>query len=149
MIKLRPCVFSDWKMLLNWKNDPLSLEASFQSEAVSVYTHKKWLAHNMQYIHILENEKEALGSIRNEPLETGEQVLSWVISPSHRKKGYGTLLLRTFLESNEGHFIAIIKKNNMVSRKIAERGNFQLKQEKEDRWILEKKNLKNEKKLSS
>ena len=41
-MKLRKAIFDDWKILLDWRNDPTTRENSFETGDISEQTHKLW-----------------------------------------------------------------------------------------------------------
>jgi RimJ/RimL family protein N-acetyltransferase len=128
-MKLREAVFDDWEILLNWRNDPITRNNSFTQESVSKETHIMWFKNSLsspdRKIYILENQsKEPLGTIRFDKTQNKTYILSWNISPNHRQKGYGTLLLNLALKDKRGTFIAEIKPENKASIKMVEKNGF-------------------------
>jgi len=126
---LRKAKFDDWKILLDWRNDPISRANSFDQNEITEETHKSWFSKSLKNpersIYILEDkEKNALGTIRCDLNQDNTKTLSWNINPSNRGQGYGSLILKIFMESNEGNFIAEIKEGNIASIKIAEKNGF-------------------------
>ena len=128
-MKLREAIFSDWKILLEWRNDPLTRKNSFTQEVVQEEKHKLWfktvLLSEEKKIFILENEScEPLGTIRSDKIDSESYLLSWTISPHFRKKGYGNLILNLFLQNRRGIFTAEIKPENIYSIKMALKNGF-------------------------
>ena len=126
---LRKAKFDDWKILLDWRNDPISRANSFDQNEITEETHKSWFSKSLKNpersIYILEDkEKKALGTIRCDLNQDNTKTLSWNINPSNRGQGYGSLILKIFMESNEGNFIAEIKEDNIASIKMAEKNGF-------------------------
>ena len=128
-MKLRKAVFNDWKVLLDWRNDPVARKNSFTQHIIKEETHKKWFKKNLtnlkSNIFILENERaEPVGTIRSDEIDSNSYLLSWNISPSHRRKGYGSLILNRLLQTRGGLFTAEIKPENLASIKMVEKNGF-------------------------
>jgi RimJ/RimL family protein N-acetyltransferase len=128
-MKLRKATFNDWKVLLDWRNDPLTRKNSFTQEIIKEENHKKWFKKNLigetSNLFILETEtNEPVGTIRSDKTDNNSYLLSWNISPHHRKKGYGSLILNLFLQNKIGIFTAEIKSENLASIKMVEKNGF-------------------------
>lgn len=128
-MKLRKATFNDWKDLLDWRNDPIAKKNSFNRSLISEKTHKEWLTRSLELntrsIFILEDENSSpVGMIRSDNIQDNIFLLSWNISPRHRGKGYGSLILHSFLQNRNGIFVAEIKPTNIASIKIAEKNGF-------------------------
>ena len=127
-MKLRKATFDDWKLLLNWRNDPSTRKNSFTEDKVTPLTHKLWfndsLINPRRNISILEENEIPVGTIRADILIKDKYLLSWSISPTQRGKGYGTKILEMFLQNKNGEFIAEIKPENIPSIKMAENNGF-------------------------
>jgi RimJ/RimL family protein N-acetyltransferase len=128
-MKLRPGIVHDWKILLEWRNDPFTRLNSFTQDVINEQDHIDWYKRSLESekrkIFILEdNSLVPVGTIRSDEVEDGVYVLSWSISPNHRKKGYGTLILELFLKNKIGKFIAEIKPENVGSIRMVEKNGF-------------------------
>tara|TARA_R110000751_G_scaffold6403_6_gene27327 strand:+ start:43 stop:645 length:603 start_codon:yes stop_codon:yes gene_type:complete len=128
-MKLRKATFNDWKVLLDWRNDPLTRKNSFTQEIVKEENHKKWFRKNLidetSNLFILETKtNEPVGTIRSDEIDNNSYLLSWNISPNHRKKGHGSLILNLFLQNKIGMFTAEIKPENLASIKMVEKNGF-------------------------
>lgn len=128
-MKLRKATFNDWEILLDWRNDPLTRKNSFTQEIIKEENHKKWLRKNLidetSNLFILETEtNESVGTIRVDETGINSYLLSWNVSPNHRKKGYGSLILSLFLQNRVGTFTAEIKPENLASIKMVEKNGF-------------------------
>lgn len=126
--KLTP---EDATMILNWRNDPFSVEMSFSKKTIDQQEHAKWLA-SSPIIHIYEQEGIPVGMVR---LENEE--LSWIISPTYRKKGIGREMLSFFLTTFPRNYKARIRAENTASLKIAKRAGFVVKNQNEESVDLE------------
>ena len=127
-MQLRKSTYNDWKILLDWRNDPITRENSFETGEVSEQTHKLWLNDSLlnpyREIYILENNNIPIGSIRSDNVSTNQYVLSWSITSNQRGNGYGTKILELFLKGKTGNFIAEIKPENIASIKMVQKNGF-------------------------
>jgi RimJ/RimL family protein N-acetyltransferase len=127
-MQLRKSTYNDWKILLDWRNDPITRENSFETGEVSEQTHKLWfndsLLNPYREIYILENNNIPIGSIRSDNVSTNQYVLSWSITSNQRGNGYGTKILELFLKGKTGNFIAEIKPENIASIKMVQKNGF-------------------------
>jgi RimJ/RimL family protein N-acetyltransferase len=126
---LREAKFEDWEILLEWRNDSISRMNSFDQNIIDEKTHKDWLSRSLRFsarkIYILEDPiNGSLGTIRCDTSSDNTNTLSWNINPKERGKGYGTLILKMFLENTSGEFLAEIKDSNIASIKLAEKNGF-------------------------
>lgn len=128
-MKLRKATFDDWKLLLDWRNDPITRKNSFTQEETLEQTHKLWfndsLSNPYREIYILEDNLTPVGSLRSDHFLNNECVLSWSIAPAQRGKGYGTKILELFLQNKTGKFIAEIKPENKASIRMVEKNGFE------------------------
>jgi len=129
---LRRATMEDWKILLDWRNEPLTRQNSFQSEIINEDDHKEWLSKSLanpdREIYILEGDNGPLGTIRSDKVRNGSKdcKLSWSTSPEFRGKGYGTLMLKMFLQFRKGKYLACIKADNLASISMVEKNHFTL-----------------------
>jgi RimJ/RimL family protein N-acetyltransferase len=127
-MKLRKATFNDWKILLDWRNDSLTRENSFNQDEISEQTHKLWfndsLLNPYREIYILTDDIIPVGSIRSDNILTNQYILSWSIAPDQRGKGYGTKILEIYLQGRTGNFIAEIKPENIASIKMVQKNGF-------------------------
>jgi len=128
-MKLRKAIFNDWKILLDWRNDPLTRKNSFTQEIIKEENHKKWFKKNLtdktSNVFILENKIGVpVGTIRADEGDDNHYLLSWNISPNYRKKGYGSLILNLFLQNKIDIFTAEIKPENIYSVKMVLKNGF-------------------------
>lgn len=129
-MKLRTATKNDWKILLDWRNDQLTRENSFNQSEISEQDHMKWFLHSlsdeMSQIYIMEDNGVPIGTIRSSMMDiyTSTNRLSWTISPDHRGKNYGSIMLQEFLKNRTGKFIAEIKESNIASINMVKRNGF-------------------------
>jgi len=129
-LKLREATFDDWKILLDWRNDHTTRINSLNSNPTLENNHKVWLLDSLQNInrkiYILENNLSFIGTIRSDKISKDTYILSWVISPDYRGKGYGSKILEIYLKNKSGNFLAEIKTKNIASIKIVQKNGFKL-----------------------
>jgi RimJ/RimL family protein N-acetyltransferase len=127
-MKLRKVTYDDWKILLIWRNDPITMKHSFTQEPITEQVHKLWfndsLINDRRSIYILEVDLIPIGFIRSDILEVNKYLLSWNIDPAYRGNGYGNKILEIFLKDKYGEFIAKIKPENIASIRMAEKNGF-------------------------
>lgn len=129
-MNLRLAGLEDWKLLLDWRNDPITRQNSIYTDVVSENTHKNWFTSSLTNpnieLFIFEDNFVPVGTIRCDFTDNRYFLLSWNVSPEHRGKGYGTRLLKVFLKDRKGLFVAKIKQNNLPSIKMVEKNGFTL-----------------------
>jgi RimJ/RimL family protein N-acetyltransferase len=127
-MQLRKATFDDWKILLDWRNDPTTRENSFKTEEIPEQTHKLWFNDSLlnpnREIYILETNSTPVGTLRSDCYLSNEYALSWNIAPNYRGKGYGVKILELFLKGKTGKFIAEIKPENIASIKMVLKNGF-------------------------
>ena len=129
-MNLRLSTISDAQLLLEWRNDELTRLNSFNSEIVSLEDHLNWFQKSLsspnREIYIAEIKGFPIGTIRVDINEDSSKELSWTISPSQRGKGYGSLILNTFLSLYPSTYTAQIKEENTPSVKMVKKNGFTL-----------------------
>jgi len=127
-MQLRKATLDDWKILLDWRNDPITRENSFEQGKISEQTHKLWFNDSLlnpnRDIYILEDNNIPVGSIRSDITWDNQYILSWSVAPDQRGKGYGTKILEIYLQNKKGEFVAEIKPENIMSIKMVEKNGF-------------------------
>ena len=127
-MQLRKATHNDWKILLDWRNDPTTKENSFNQDKISLKTHKLWFNNSLlnpqRNIYILEDNLTPVGSIRSDNILHNQYLLSWSIAPNQRGKGYGNKILEIYLQDKTGKFIAEIKPENIASIKMVQKNGF-------------------------
>ena len=87
---LREVTKSDWRVLLEWRNDKITRQNFFNSDLVSVSEHKEYIKNTItnpnRTLFILEYNEIPVGTIREDRLDKGEFELSYTISPMYRGK---------------------------------------------------------------
>jgi RimJ/RimL family protein N-acetyltransferase len=129
-LNLREVKKSDWKVLLEWRNDKITRQNSFNSDLVSVSEHKKYIKNTItnpnRTLLILEYNQIPVGTIREDRLENDELELSYIISPIYRGKKISQIMMSLYLIERKGSFLCEIKEENTPSIKMIEKLGFKL-----------------------
>ena len=127
---LREVTKSDWKVLLEWRNDKITRQNFFNSDLVSVSEHKEYIKNTITNpnitVFILEYNEIPVGIIREDRLEKDELELSYTISPMYRGKKIGQIMMSLYLIDTEGSFLCEVKEENISSIKMFEKLGFKL-----------------------
>jgi len=141
LLQLRKAQLSDLDLYFHWANDPYARHNAVIAKQIGYEEHCAWFAKkitsNDTHLWVLEEREKPVGQIRFD-LDRGqkEATLSYSIAPEYRGKGMGLLIVKMGLElffRTECNFLtinAIVKATNEYSRKIFERFNFQINEEK-------------------
>ena len=128
---LREVTRSDWKVLLEWRNDKITRQNCFSSDLVSVSEHKEYIKNmitnpnSTQYI--LEYNEIPVGTIRENRLGGEDEFgLSYSISPMYRGKKIGQIMMSLYLIERKGSFLCKVKEENIPSIQMIEKMNFKL-----------------------
>ena len=128
--KLRKVTTSDWKVLLEWRNDKISRQNSFNSELISINAHKEFINNTLiiteRNIFILEYNEIPVGTIREDRLDKNEFELSYTISPMYRGKKIGQIMISLYLIERKGSFLCQVKEDNFPSIRMIENWGFKL-----------------------
>ena len=125
-MKLRCAIIDDAQLLFDWRNDIETRKQSRNTDSTSWENHLLWLAKSLKMttrkLYVAEHKGVLVGTIRSDRNEDGTVELSWTVAPSHRGKGVGKAMVMQFVEQlhPEEKLIAIIRKGNISSEKIAE-----------------------------
>ena len=127
---LREVTKSDWKVLLEWRNDKITRQNFFNSDLVSVSEHKEYIKNTItnpnRTLFILEYNEIPVGTIREDRLEKDELELSYTISPIYRGKKIGQIMMSLYLIERKGSFLCKAKEENVPSIKMIEKLGFKL-----------------------
>ena len=101
-LTFRQANFSDWKMLLEWRNDKDTRKNSFNTGIVSEENHKKWLkktlSNSSRLLLIAYDKENPVGTVRIDELhDKYSYEMSWTIAPKHRRKGYGKKMIKEII----------------------------------------------------
>ncbi|MCI5059435.1 MAG: UDP-2,4-diacetamido-2,4,6-trideoxy-beta-L-altropyranose hydrolase [Alphaproteobacteria bacterium] len=136
-IRLRPARLEDAQLLLDWRNDPATRQASLNTDIIAYEDHVKWfkgvLEDQNRHLYIATHDNHDVGTIRADLTpETGAYNLSWSVAPEHQGKGVGKKMLSRLMEELEGPFTATIRKDNTASIRIAETTGMMLEKEAQE-----------------
>ena len=127
---LREVKKNDWNVLLEWRNDKITRQNSFNSNLISVNEHKKYIKNTItspnRIIFILEYNEIPVGTIREDKLEKDELELSYTISPMYRGKKIGQIMMSLYLIERKGSFLCEVQEENISSIKMIEKLGFKL-----------------------
>ncbi|AGH81487.1 GCN5-like N-acetyltransferase [Psychromonas sp. CNPT3] len=120
---LRLATLEDGPLLLKWRNDKQTQQASHCSTPIKYSEHEKWLNALLQdplrMLYVVEKNNVAVGSLRSD-FANGEFELSWTVAPTHRGQSIGKQMLSLLADKIKAPIRASIKKGNSASIKIAE-----------------------------
>ena len=127
---LREVTQSDWKVLLEWRNEKITRQNSFNSDLASLSEHKEYIKNTIanpnRKLFVLEYNDIPVGTIREDRLENDELELSYTISPMYRGKKIGQIMMSIYLIERKGVFICKVKEDNVTSIKMIEKLGFKL-----------------------
>lgn len=135
-ITLRPATMRDISDLYNWRNDQLTRSMSIRPNHVEWEDHEFWLSASLvnpkRTLLIAELDGTPVGTVRIDRTHEGAE-MSWTVSPDQRGKGIGAAMVKQALPI--GTLTASIKRENIASRRIAEKCGFVLiADERLQRW---------------
>lgn len=133
MVTLRPVTPQDSRSLWEWRNDPLTREASFNSQEIPFEQHQRWFLGRLndtqtRIFIIVNSQRREVGYVRFNQL--GEEAeVSIALDPKERGKGYGPVAIKAGAElvltiGLARRIIARIKPSNEDSAKAFTRAGF-------------------------
>jgi len=130
-MNLREAKINDAKVLLYWRNDPVTRNASFNHEYVQYDTHIAWLADKLSrpdcHILIGTDKGKLVGTVRFD-VDDNVAAVSVVVDPHCRRKGYGAALIEQGVQymasRNVTDFDAYVLIGNLASEKTFESSGF-------------------------
>lgn len=127
------------RLLLEWANEEENRKFAFQTEFISLHTHKAWFYEKLHsdrtWISICKYGAEPVGQVRiDRHGEVGE--IDYFIAPEYRNRGYAKQMLRLQEEALRRQtrittLLAKVKYANIPSQKVFERLGYE-KQEQKD-----------------
>jgi RimJ/RimL family protein N-acetyltransferase len=116
---LRAATLDDAKVLLEWRNDPLTRAMFKTSDVVEWDEHVRWLSARLSrsepHLYVAEVDGVPAGTIRIDG-----DALSYTVAPGQRGRGVATRMLQ-WARSEFGVLRAEIKPDNLASIRAAER----------------------------
>lgn len=137
-LSLRPVEMADADLLLLWRNDPETRQASHNSDEVMLESHLTWLEASLGFpeqrrLWIAEIDGVAVGTCRADRAENVWE-LSWTVAPDARGKGVAHQMLSKLVHYFDEPLAAQVKVGNIASIKVAERAGFAL--DKQEHGVL-------------
>lgn len=122
-LRLRPASLEDAELLLRWRNEPSTRDASLRTTPIGRDEHIAWLQASLgdpkRRLLVAELRGIPVGTVRADREEAGH-VLSWTVSPECRGYGVGKAMVRLLADAITGPIRAEIRRGNMASMRIAE-----------------------------
>ncbi len=128
-ITLKLATMEDADILLEWRNDPKTKEASYNMEDIKKENHLIWLSKIIndpsRTLFIawkkIGEAKIAVGTVRADYDKTNDAYeLSWTVAPDARRKGIGKKIVATIANIlSDRNIKAKIKQGNFASKAIA------------------------------
>lgn len=135
-VKLRPADVMDSQLLLDWRNDPQTIEMSRQREAVAPDRHQQWLREVMvcpsMRLFIAEDPENgtAVGTGRLNRVDVETVELSLTVDSRLRGRGYGTAIIAALIARVKDEFAdarilkAEVRRENFASLRAFARFKF-------------------------
>jgi UDP-2,4-diacetamido-2,4,6-trideoxy-beta-L-altropyranose hydrolase len=121
-LTLRPARMADARLLLEWRNDSATRLNSRKNAPITLDEHRAWLSRVLQssdhLVRIAEASSTPVGVVRGLRIPEGWE-LSWTVAPGARGRGFGGQMLQHFTMGLSGRLVAMIRKGNFASAKIA------------------------------
>ena len=122
-VTLRPATMDDANMLLEWRNDPETRDASHSMAIIQKGDHLSWLARTLndpdRRLYIAEANGDPVGTVRADYKDDAWE-LSWTVSPHARGRGLAKQMVAVVANQIPGTIRAEVKKGNIASVRIAE-----------------------------
>ena len=123
-ITLRAATLADAQLLLDWRNDAATRQASHTTAEVSRADHQAWLqrclADPQRRLWVACQGAQAVGTVRAEPGPDGSAtLLSWTVNPARRGSGIGRAMVELATRQLSGRLQAQVKQGNVASQRIA------------------------------
>jgi RimJ/RimL family protein N-acetyltransferase len=129
MLRLRHATIEDAEMLLEWRNDPATREASHNTRLVPMSVHLSWLEKSLKNpnrkLYIALQDENPIGTVRIDYIN-GMHELSWTVAPSARGSRAGKRMVSAVATTIRGSIFAQIKCGNVASIHIAEAAGMKL-----------------------
>lgn len=121
-ITLRSAIIQDADLLLEWRNDPLTRNASHNTAEVKIDEHISWLKKTLnnanRRLYIAEENGVPVGNVRAD-FSDGVYELSWTVAPQARGRGVGKQMVAILACQVSEPIRAEVKSGNIASAQIA------------------------------
>jgi len=122
-LELRLATIQDADLLLAWRNNPGTRNASHNTTVVQKKEHISWLTETLsnptRQLFIAEENCIPVGNVRTD-FSDGVYELSWTVDPNARGRGVGKRMVFQLAQQITEPIRAEIKVGNIASVKIAE-----------------------------
>ncbi|MDA3970194.1 MAG: GNAT family N-acetyltransferase [Desulfobulbaceae bacterium] len=130
-ITLRPATMRDADMLLDWRNDPETRKASYNTSEVTKNDHIAWLTKTLdnsnRRLFVAEEDGAPIGTVRAD-LSEGVWELSWTMAPYARGRGVAKRMVALLVQQITEPIRAEVKAGNVASARIAEHAGMKFNQ---------------------
>lgn len=136
-VQWRPASSEDARLLWEWRNDPVTRDASFSSEEIPFDVHCRWLdatlaAADRRLLILLDEHRAPIGQVRLDFDGPGRATVNIGLGRAARGRGYGAAALRAigdavFAEGAVATLVAYIKPGNRASGVAFGRAGFRIK----------------------
>jgi len=131
-LTLRPATLLDSDLLLDWRNDAQTREASHNTAAVRTDEHVGWLSKTLEdpsrRLFVAEEAGCPVGTVRAS-LSDGVWELSWTVAPNARGRGLAKRMVAKLAQQISEPIRAEVKADNVASARIAEYAGMELDRE--------------------
>ena len=121
---LKRIQYSDWKILLDWRNDDNTRHQFFDSSVIDESAHKTYIKNITNNPRIEEIDQQYILYVNDEPAGTIKS--SKISNGEFRGKNLSVIMMQLFLYDMKGIFICEIKNTNLASIKMVERVGYEL-----------------------
>lgn len=132
-LALRMATVADAELLLQWRNDPQTRNASHTQESVSLSEHQQWLTGVLQdknkKLYIAEHIHHPVGTVRAD-LVDGKWLMSWTVAPFARGQGFAISMVNLAVNKLAAPVCAEVKEGNLASIRVAEQVGMRLRYKK-------------------
>ena len=122
-IRLKPATARDAELLLEWRNDPDTVNSSHETGKVQREEHRSWLSRIIgtadRHLLVAEEKGSPVGTVRAD-FSNGVYELSWTVAPDYRGRGLGKQMIAMVARQITAPIRAEVKSNNVASVRIAE-----------------------------
>jgi UDP-2,4-diacetamido-2,4,6-trideoxy-beta-L-altropyranose hydrolase len=132
-LTLRAATLEDSRLVWEWRNEPATRLASFNTEPIPLERHLDWFPRQLtrpdSRMFIAETTShEPVGVVRFDGL-AGAPEVSIALAPGHRGKGHGRQVLaeacaRIFRETGAPRIVALVRRDNPASASAFTRAGF-------------------------
>jgi len=120
---LKPATMDDADLLLAWRNDPATRQASHTTDPVQRSEHREWLSCSLgnpnRRLYLAEEGGMPVGTVRAD-FADGVWELSWTVAPSARGRGVAKRMVAALADTIADPIRAEVKATNAASARIAE-----------------------------